>query len=447
MGSKRIVCSGCSLLCDDIIVNSDGLYIYEVLGACLKGKERFDQVTAKNRITKPQVRKNGELEKVSLNEALDNTVNIIKDSSKPLLYGFSTVNCEAQLKGIQLAKLINGFIDSNSIICQGKVLNISKDTGITLTTITEIINKVDLLILWGANAAESIPRLLNKTLFSRGKFRMTGREIKTLIVIDPVKTASFGVMGVRDVALQIETGKDIDLIRVLKEECCKADSIPDTGVAGIDKDDLKRLLLHLTGAENGVIFIGQGLLRPQSGEDVIKELLELVQLINVKQQKGRMSVIMLGGHYNMSGFDHVALSNFGKNHSLQFSANQLVDTPNTIVSKIEKEDFDCSIIVGTDPISHFPSSLSKKLMKKPIILIDNKESATSYVADVILPSAITGIECGGLVYRIDHVPIELKKILNPPSNIYTDEEILYKIIEALNEVLNYGNEGKYSKKG
>ncbi len=432
MVSDRVTCSGCSLLCDDIIIRSDGLYIDEVIGACLKGKERFDQVTAKNRILSSIIRKNGESKKVSFDKALQEAINIIKNSTKPLLYGFSTVSCEAQLKGLELARMINGFIDSNSTICQGKVLSTSRETGITLTTIAEIINKADLLMLWGANAAESIPRLLNKILFSRGKFRMTGREIKTLIVIDPVKTASFGVMGVRDVALQIEPGKDIDLIRVLKEECCVTDSIPRTGVAGIDKDDLKRLLLHLTGAENGVIFIGQGILRPQNGANVIKELLELVQLINVKQQKGRISLVMLCGHYNMAGFDHVALSIYGKNHSLQFSNNQLIETSETIVSKIYNEDFDCSIIVGTDPISHFPIQLSRKLIGKPLILIDNKQSATSHIADVVIPSTLTGIESEGLAYRIDHVPIELKKIIKAPANIITDEEILMKLIEGLN---------------
>ncbi len=431
MANERVICSGCSLLCDDIIIKSDGLYIDEVIGACLKGKERFDQVTAKNRILNPLIKKDGELTKVTFDEAIEKTLTIIKNSSKPLLYGFSTVNCEAQLKGIELASLINGFIDSNSIICQGKVLNIAKETGLSLTTIAEAINKADLLILWGANAAESIPRLLNKVLFSRGKFRMTGREIKTLIIIDPVKTASFGVMGVRDIALQIKTAKDIDLIRVLKEECCNADGFPDAGVAGIDKDDLKRVLLHLTGTENGIIFIGQGLLKSQNGDNAIKELLELVQLINVKQEKGRISVIMLGGHYNMLGFDHVALSNYGKNHSLQFSNHQLAETSYTIITKIEKDDFDCSIIVGTDPISHFPTQLSKKLMSKPLILIDNKQTATSYVADVIIPSSITGIENGGMVYRIDHIPLNLKKIINPPNNIFSDEEIIKKIIESL----------------
>ena len=428
---KRIPCSGCSLLCDDIIIRSDGIFIDEVVGACLKGKERFDQVTAKNRILSPMTRKNGKLVKSSWDDAINKTVEIIRKSPNPLLYGFSTSSCEAQFKGIQLARLINGFIDSNSTICQGKVLNISKKTGITLTTITEIINKADLLILWGANAAESIPRLLNKVLFSRGKFRMTGREIKTLIALDPMKTASFGVMGVRDIALNIEPEKDIELIKALKEECCNEKPIPENGVAGIDADDLKRLLLHLTGTEYGVIFIGQGILKSQSGFNVIQALLELVQMINEKQQKGRISVIMIGGHYNMTGFEHVALSNYGKNNSLQFVNNQLVETTDNIILKVDNEDFDSSLIVGTDPISHLPLQLSKKLAAKPLILIDNKKSATSQIADVILPSAITGIESKGLAYRLDHVPIELKKIINPPSSVKTDDEILDLLLEKL----------------
>ncbi len=429
---KRYPCSGCSLLCDDIIVKSDGLFIDEVIGACLKGKERFDQVSAQNRITSPMIRKNDELINTSWEEALAKTVEIIKNSSAPLLYGFSNVTCEAQRAGMDLAREINGFIDSNASICQGKILNKAKAQGINLTTITEIINKVDLIILWGANPAETIPRLLNKVLFSRGKFRMTGREIKTLVIIDPVKTASFNVMGVRDLALIIEPDKDIELIQMLKEECCSADSIPSGGVAGVDKNDLKRLLLHLTGAENGVIILGQGVIQPHADYDLMEELLDLLQLINTRQVKGRISLLLLGGHFNMAGFDHVALSSYGVSGKLQFESKKLVKSEDTIISKINKENFDCSIIVGTDPISHLPHSLSSKLAKKPLILIDNHNSATSRIADIVLPTAITGIESSGLAYRIDQVPVELKKILNPPNNIPSDEELLNQLIEKLN---------------
>ncbi len=429
---KRIPCSGCSLLCDDIIIRSDGIFIDEVIGACLKGKERFDQTTTKNRIVNPMIRKNGELANVTWEEALEKTIEIIKNSTKPLLYGFSNVSCEAQLKGMRLAKKIDGFIDSNSTICQGKVLNVSKDTGLTLTTISEMINNVDTIILWGLNAAESIPRLLNKILFSRGKFRMTGREIKTLIIIDPMKTASFGVMGVRDLALFIEPNKDLELIRVLKHECCNEDSIPSEGVAGLDRSDLKRMLQNLQGSENAVILVGQGILTTQGNESILKELIELIEMININQEKGRISLVMVGGHYNMAGFDHVALSETGKNQNLQFSNNMIVESEDTIISKIKNEDFDSAIIVGTDPISHLPLQLSSKLASKPIILVDNHKSGISQLADVVLPTAITGIECGGLAYRLDQVPIELKKIVNPPSNVPSDEELLDQIIEKIN---------------
>ena len=430
---KRFVCSGCSLLCDDIIVQSDGLFISEVIGACLKGKERFNQVSAKNRITSPLIRKNGQLIEVPWDEAMSSVAEIIKKSSKPLLYGFSNVSCEAQEAGIKLARQINGFIDSNASICQGKFLKKAKKLGMNLTTITEVINKGDLIILWGANPAETIPRLLNKLLFSRGKFRMTGREIKTLVIIDPVKTASFNVMGVRDLALMIKPNKDIELIRMLKEECCSADSIPSEGVAGIDQSDLKRLLLHLTGAENGVIILGQGVIQPHSDYDLVEELLELLQMINERQEKGRISLMLLGGHFNMAGFDHVALSSFGESGKLEFKQNQMVLTEETLVSKIEKQDFDCSIIVGTDPISHLPHSLSSKMSKKPLILVDNHRTATSHIADVVLPTTITGIESSGLAYRLDQVPIELNKIINPPNNLPSDEEILNQLYELLNK--------------
>jgi formylmethanofuran dehydrogenase subunit B len=430
---NRFVCSGCSLLCDDVIVRSDGIFISEVIGACLKGKERFDQVSAKNRITRPLIKKNGELIEVTWEEALNSVVEIIKKSNKPLLYGFSNVTCEAQEAGIKLAREINGFIDSNASICQGKFLNKAKSLGINFTTITEVINKGDLIILWGANPAETIPRLLNKLLFSRGKFRMTGREIKTLVIIDPVKTASFGVMGVRDLALMVEQNKDIELIRMLKEECCSADSIPSEGVAGIDKSDLKRLLLHLTGAENGVVILGQGIIQPHSDYDLVEELLDLLQLINQRQDKGRISLMLLGGHFNMAGFDHVALSAYGVLGHLEFKGNKLIKNKDGLVSKIEKNDFDCSIIVGTDPISHLPHSLSSKMAKKPLILIDNHITASSHIAEVVLPTTITGIESSGLAYRLDQVPIELNKIINPPNNLPSDEELLNQLYGLLNQ--------------
>ena len=135
----------------------------------------------------------------------------------------------------------------------------------------------------------------------------------------------------------------------------------------------------------------------------------------------------------MAGFDHAALSLAGQIGGLQFQDHTIINGNNSIVSKIKSEDFDYSIIVGTDPISHLPYTLSSKLAKKPIILIDNQMTATAEVADLILPTAITGIECEGLAFRLDQVPVHLEKIINPPSNLPSDENLLDQIIAKLKE--------------
>ncbi|TXT60785.1 MAG: putative Tungsten-containing formylmethanofuran dehydrogenase 2 subunit B [Promethearchaeota archaeon] len=430
---EKIPCAGCSLLCDDLLIEKGKIDAEEVVGACLKGKERFEQVNSENRILNPQKRRRGELQSLSWDDAIKESVKILRNSENPLLYGFSNSSCEAQAKGIELAREIDGFIDSNSTICQGRVLNAAKKKGLALSTITEMINKADVLIFWGFNAAESIPRLLNKTLFSRGKFRMTGREIKTIIIIDPVKTASYNVLGAKDVALQIEAGKDLELIRALKEKCCQISDFSNQGVAGLDEADMDRLLTNISNAENATILVGQGLLRPEKEETLLKELLELVEIINLRQEKGRVSICLAGGHSNMFGFEHAALCLTGKNQSIQFKNKKIVQTKENILTKIEKEDFDCSIIVGTDPISHLPVQLSTKLASEPMILIDSKETASTMVANIILPTALTGIECEGTAIRLDHVPIALKKIVEPKSGVLSDKEVMEKIIQKLKE--------------
>jgi formylmethanofuran dehydrogenase subunit B len=52
---------------------------------------------------------------------------------------------------------------------------------------------------------------------------------------------------------------------------------------------------------------------------------------------------------------------------------------------------------------------------------------------VVLPTSITGIESGGLVYRLDQVPIELGKIINPANNLPSDAQVLTELNESINQ--------------
>jgi formylmethanofuran dehydrogenase subunit B len=58
-------------------------------------------------------------------------------------------------------------------------------------------------------------------------------------------------------------------------------------------------------------------------------------------------------------------------------------------------------------------------------------NATAMLADVLFPAAFVGIESGGTAYRMDRVPLPLKKVVDPPKGILGDEEILQKLLEEV----------------
>jgi formylmethanofuran dehydrogenase subunit B len=53
------------------------------------------------------------------------------------------------------------------------------------------------------------------------------------------------------------------------------------------------------------------------------------------------------------------------------------------------------------------------------------------MAEVVIPSAVTGVETDGTAYRMDGVPLPLKKVIDPPEGCLPDEEILRRLLEAI----------------
>jgi formylmethanofuran dehydrogenase subunit B len=87
--------------------------------------------------------------------------------------------------------------------------------------------------------------------------------------------------------------------------------------------------------------------------------------------------------------------------------------------------------VASDPVANLSKVAIRNLVKSPLIVVDPHLNATALMADVVFPSALVGIEKEGTAYRMDQVPLPLKRVVEPPSGILSDEEVLTRI---LNEV-------------
>ncbi len=73
----------------------------------------------------------------------------------------------------------------------------------------------------------------------------------------------------------------------------------------------------------------------------------------------------------------------------------------------------------------------QKMAKRPLIVINPDWNCTSRLGDVVFPTQWCGIEYEGTAYRMDHVPIMLRKVVEPPPGILNDEQILRKILDEI----------------
>ena len=109
MAIKResIVCPGCGCLCDDLDVALEGDRIVEVDNVCLWGVSRFLHTKKfhpkkeRSRLHDPQVRRQGRLEAVSYEAALEQAAEVLTRARRPVVYGLTNSGSWAQEAALQ----------------------------------------------------------------------------------------------------------------------------------------------------------------------------------------------------------------------------------------------------------------------------------------------------------------------------------------------------------
>jgi formylmethanofuran dehydrogenase subunit B len=142
------------------------------------------------------------------------------------------------------------------------------------------------------------------------------------------------------------------------------------------------------------------------------------------------------GHFNVSGADTVFTWQTGYPYAVDFSMGYPRYNPGetSVVEVLLREESDAALVVASDPVSNFPRKAAEHLVKNPLVVIDPHMNASSQVADVVLPSAFVGIEASGTAYRMDHVPLPLKKVVEPPEGMHSDADILTKLLSEVRKI-------------
>jgi formylmethanofuran dehydrogenase subunit B len=154
--------------------------------------------------------------------------------------------------------------------------------------------------------------------------------------------------------------------------------------------------------------------------------------MNKLNEVSDFNLMPMVGQYNMRGFNHNLHEETGYINRVKFNpqTGEAKHGPEfSVVEALRNKTVDAALVIGSDPLSSLPLSVSRYLAEIPLITIDPCRNLTSSKSKVTIPCALGGVESGGTAVRMDGVEIELKKILDTEN--LPDAEILKKITEAI----------------
>ncbi|UCH03116.1 MAG: formylmethanofuran dehydrogenase subunit B [Candidatus Bathyarchaeota archaeon] len=362
---------------------------------------------------------------------------------------------------------MGGVLDNTSTVCHGPSIISIHDVGISSCTLGQLRHRADLVIYWGSNPWDAHPRHLERyTNFTKGRFQdadwygyvtrtnihQTDKRLSRILKLTPGikeevlpkneslpykffrKGRKMMVIDVRrtrsadmaDYFLQVEPNKDYELIEAFRM-LIKHEELEVNEVAGVPVEILEDIADALINCSLGVIFFGVGLTMSKGKHRNIDAAISLVRDLN---QRTKFLIMPMRGHFNVTGSNTVSTWQTGYPFAVDFSQGYPRYNPGetSVVDILRRDETDAGLVIASDPVSNFPKEATSNLIKNPLIVIDPVETPTSVMADVVIPTTYVGIETEGTAYRMDHVPLPLKKVVNPPKGLPSDKEALEKIL-------------------
>jgi formylmethanofuran dehydrogenase subunit B len=475
---KSVVCPICGCLCDDIEVTVENNKIVKMKNGCAVCESKMvNGYNDEERLLTPMIRKEGKLVPVSMDEAVEKAAKILTDAKYPLLFGWSSSTSEAQRVGVELAEELGSALDNTCSICHGPSVMATQEIGIPTATLGQIRHRADLIIYWACDPWSAHPRHLERyTDFTEGRWEKSewkgfiqkmkagegdkklnamakqghlkymppprpetcvvngppptlGKQGRKMIVVDVRKTMT---ADAADYFLQVEPNKDYEVIEALRA-MINDQELDVEKVGGVPVEYLQEVADAMMNCEFGVIFFGLGLTQTAGRFRNIEIAISLTRDLN---RKTKFVIAPMRGHFNVTGANVVFAWQTGYPYAIDFSQGFPQFNPGeyTAIDLLKRGDVDATLVISSDPGAHFPKPAVQNLVKHPLIVIDPHMNCTSMLGDVVFPTQWCGIEYEGTAYRMDHIPIMLRKVVEPPKGILNDEQILEKILAEVKKI-------------
>ncbi|OPX71172.1 MAG: Formate dehydrogenase subunit alpha [Methanoregulaceae archaeon PtaB.Bin108] len=425
MKIEDVVCSFCGCLCDDLVVEVEGTRVISVENGCTLASEKF---LGDHRLKTPIRRDGNSWTKISYDEAIAETAEILLDADRPLLYGWSGTFGEAQSVGVHLAEILGAVIDNTSTVCHGPSILAIQEVGHPGCTLGQVKNRADVVVYWGANPVDAHPRHMSRyTTYCDGFFRKDAFKDRKVIVVD-VRDTESSILA--DEFVKVNPGGDYAVLSALRAIVRGKRGIIPPEVEGVSREQLFRVADICMSAKFGAVFFGVGLTMAPGKNKNIRNAIEFTEELS---RHTKFTISPMRGHWNVYGSNEVFTWISGYPYAVDFARGIAFYNPGetTSVDILKRGECDACLVVASDPGAHFPKECAEHLARIPTVQIDPHVNVTTHLSRIQIPVAVAGIDAEGTAYRMDGVPIRTRKLF---QGQYPDDfEVLEKIYAIVKE--------------
>jgi formate dehydrogenase major subunit len=480
--TTRTVCTYCGVGCNLEVStkNGDILSIQAPYDAevnqghtCLKGRYAFKFYDHPERLRDPMVRKDGELQKVSWEEAYDYIVNklelIQKENGPDAIAGISSSRCTNE-ENYLMQKFIRAVVGTNNIdgcarVCHSPTaLGMQRTYGTgAATNSIEDIKHTNLMMVIGANPTKAHP-------VTGAKIKQAAMKGTKLIVIDPYRTE---IARYADYHIQLRPGTNVAVLNmmlyyIVMEGLANNDFIKNRTIGyedfvasihkldidelekicGVDRELIRKAAIAYAAAPNAMSFHGLGVTEHSQGTFTVMLIAQLAMITGNIGRPG-VGVNPLRGQNNVQGSadmgvqPHQGAGYMDVNDEgiiNMYSDFYGVDVPLGEGLKIPQM-FDAAIdgklkamwIMGEDVAQTDPNTqkVVKALSNLDLLIVQELfMTETAKLADVVLPGA-SFLEKEGTFTNGERRIQRVQKTVEPVGNAKVDGQIIIDVMNRM----------------
>ncbi len=383
-------CPFCALLCDDLVITNKAGTLVAGKNACPKARREFNR---SSHTCKPTM--NGK--DVPLEKAINAAAALLKTARQPMFAGLGT-DVNGMRATLALADRTGGTLDHMHGKAAAGNIKVLQDRGWISTTLMEVKNRADLVILAGTDTAH-FPRFFERVLLNRRA--LVGDAVKHREVIyigdaDTIKPVSRGTPKIRRITCKTQhIGTLVSALRAL----LNGTRLQARRIAGMPREDLHALCDKMRSARYGVIIWSSADLDPKHSDLTIQSICALINDLN---QTTRFAGLPLGGHEG--GMTAASVSawqsgyplkvSYGRGYPeydpLRFSAERLLATG----------EADALVWISSIGSAISPPATASQI---PTIALTSAETPTRSSYTVQIPVGTPGVDHSGQMIRCDSV--------------------------------------------